>query len=59
MRTADGLSIPASPAAGGVPGGVTYIAFVGAGSQPADMENLTQIQALGAQLTQALLNNNP
>jgi Fungal chitosanase of glycosyl hydrolase group 75 len=59
VRTANGLGIPASPASGGVAGGVTYIAFVGAGAQPADMENLTQIQTLGAQLTQALLKNNP
>ena len=59
VRTANGLGIPASPATGGAAGGVTYIAFVGAGSQPADMENLTQIQTLGAQLTEALLKNNP
>jgi hypothetical protein len=59
VRTANGLDIPASPANGGVSGGVTYIAFVGAGSQPADMENLSQIQSLGAQLTASLLKNNP
>ena len=59
MRTANGLGIPPSPASGGVGGGVTYIAFVGTGSQPADMENIMQIQSLGAQLTESLLQNNP
>jgi hypothetical protein len=58
VRTANGLGINASPASGGVGGGVTYIAFVGTGSQPADMENIAQIQSLGAQLTEALLQNN-
>jgi glycosyl hydrolase group 75 (putative chitosanase) len=59
VRTAVGLGISGSPANGGIGSGVTYIAFVGAGSQPADMENLQQIQSLGAQLTQSLLQNNP
>ncbi len=59
VRTANGLGIPASPATGGVGGGVTYIVFVGTGSTPADMENIPQIQALGAQLTESLLKNNP
>jgi hypothetical protein len=59
VRTANGLGIPSSPATGGIGAGVTYIVFVGAGSQPADMENLSQIQSLGAQLTQSLLQNNP
>jgi hypothetical protein len=59
VRTAKGLGIPASPATGGVGGGVTYIAFVGTGSQPADMENISEIQTLGAQLTESLLDNNP
>jgi hypothetical protein len=59
VRTANGLGIPSSPATGGVGGGVTYIAFVGPGSQPADMENIPEVQRLGAQLTEALLNNNP
>jgi hypothetical protein len=59
VRTANGLGIPSSPATGGVGGGVTYIVFVGPGSQPADMENIPEIQSLGAQLTEALLANNP
>jgi len=59
VRTANGLGIPSSPATGGVGGGVTYIAFVGTGSQPADMENIAEIQSLGARLTESLLKNNP
>jgi hypothetical protein len=59
VRTAVGLGIPSSPANGGVGGGVTYIAFVGTGSQPADMENIQEIHTLGAQLTESLLDNNP
>jgi len=59
VRTANGLGIPASPASGGIGGGVTYIAFVGTGSQPSDMENLTEIQTLGAKLVQRLIANNP
>ncbi len=58
VRTANGLGIPPSPALGGVGGGVTYIVFVGTGSQPADMENIPEIQSLGAQLTESLLGNN-
>jgi hypothetical protein len=58
-RTALGLGINPSPASGGVGGGVTYIVFVGAGSQPMDMENLSEVQTLGAQLVDALLANNP
>jgi hypothetical protein len=58
VRTANGLGIPSSPASGGVGGGVTYIVFAGPGSQPADMENIPEVQMLGAQLTEALLNNN-
>ena len=58
VRTANGLGIPSSPASGGVGSGVTYIAFAGMGSQPADMENISQIQTLGAQLTESLLQNN-
>jgi hypothetical protein len=59
VRTAVGLGIPASPATGGVGDGVTYIAFAGPGSQPADMENISQIQTLGAKLLLNLLANNP
>jgi hypothetical protein len=57
VRTANGLGIPPSPASGGVGSGVTYIVFVGAGSQPQDMENISQIQTLGAELVEALLQN--
>lgn len=59
VRTAVGLGIPQSPATGGVGGGVTYIAFVGTGSQPTDMESIPDIQALGAQLIESLLSKNP
>jgi hypothetical protein len=59
VRTANGLGIPSSPATGGVGGGVTYIVFVGPGTQPQDMENIPEVQALGTKLTEALLNNNP
>jgi len=59
VRTAKGLGIPASPATGGVGSGVTYIAFTGPGSQPKDMEDIAEIQALGAKLLLSLLANNP
>ncbi len=59
VRTAVGLGIPASPASGGVGSGVTYIAFAGAGSQPKDMEDIAEVQALGAKLLLSLLQNNP
>ena len=58
VRAAVGLGIPASPANGGAAGGVTYIAFAGPGSQPKDMENLAEVQALGMKLLTALLANN-
>jgi hypothetical protein len=59
VRTAKGLGIPASPATGGVGDGVTYIAFTGNGSQPKDMEDIVEVQALGAKLLESLLQNNP
>ena len=59
VRAAKGLGIPASPASGGVSAGVTYIAFTGKGSQPKDMEDVAEIQALGSKLLQSLLQNNP
>lgn len=59
VRTAVGLGIPASPASGGVSGGVTYIAFTGKGTQPKDMEDVAEIQALGTKLLESLLANNP
>ena len=58
VRAAVGLGIPASPANGGAEGGVTYIAFAGPGSQPKDMEDLAEVQALGMKLLTALLTNN-
>ncbi len=58
VRTAKGLGIPASPASGGVGSGVTYIAFTGKGTQPKDMEDVAEIQALGMKLLQSLLQNN-
>ena len=54
-----GGSAGPAPSSIGIGGGVTYIAFVGTGSQPADMENIPEIQALGAQLMESLLDNNP
>jgi hypothetical protein len=57
VRTAKGLGIPASPASGGVSGGVTYIAFTGKGTQPKDMEDVAEIQALGTKLLESLLQN--
>jgi len=57
VRTAKGLGIPASPATGGVSGGVTYIAFTGKGTQPKDMEDVAEIQALGTKLLESLLQN--
>ena len=59
VRTARGLGIPASPATGGVGSGVTYIAFTGPGTQPKDMEDIAEVQALGAKLLESLLQNNP
>lgn len=58
VRTAKGLGIPASPASGGVGSGVTYIAFTGKGTQPKDMEDLAEVQALGTKLLLSLLQNN-
>lgn len=58
VRTAKGLGIPASPASGGVGSGVTYIAFTGKGSQPKDMEDVAEIQALGMKLLVSFLQNN-
>ena len=59
VRAAVGLAIPSSPASGGVSGGVTYIAFAGKDAQPADMEDLASVQALGQKLLLALLEYNP
>lgn len=54
-----GLGINPNPANGGVGSGVTYIAFAGAGTRPADIENQTQTSTLGQQLAQQLIQNNP
>jgi hypothetical protein len=56
--TAKNLGIDSSPATGGTPGPVTYIVFVGPGTQPSDIENQNETQSLGAALTQQLLANN-
>jgi hypothetical protein len=58
-RTAANLGINPSPASGGVGGDVTYIVFVGTGTQPVDIENQAEIQQLGAMLTQSLIAKNP
>jgi hypothetical protein len=43
---------------GGVDKGVTYIAFVGANTAPADIENQTETGQLGEQLVAKLLADN-
>jgi glycosyl hydrolase group 75 (putative chitosanase) len=53
------LGINPDPGSGGIGGGVTYIAFTGSGSKPADIENQSQTATLGQQLAQNLLQNNP
>jgi hypothetical protein len=53
---AKNLGINPSPATGGVGGGVTYIVFVGPGTQPSDIENQQETQQLGASLAQELVN---
>ena len=58
-RAAQCLGLPPSPANGGVGGGVTYIFFVGPGTQPKDMEDVNEVRQLGAKLVQSLVANNP
>ena len=53
------LGINPDPGNGGVGSGVTYIAFVGTGTQPTDIENQTETATLGQQLAQKLIQNNP
>ena len=53
------LGINPDPGNGGVGSGVTYIAFVGTGTQPSDIENQTETATLGQQLAQKLIQNNP
>jgi hypothetical protein len=56
--TANNLGINPSPARGGIGSGVTYIVFVGPGTQPHDIENQAETRQLGSQLTAKLLANN-
>jgi hypothetical protein len=56
---ANNLGINPSPAQGGAGSGVTYIVFVGNGTQGADIENNMETQQLGATLAQQLVTNNP
>jgi hypothetical protein len=57
---ADKLGINPDPGNGGTGSGVTYIAFVGTGTVPADIENLSETQTLGEKLAaQLILNNKP
>jgi hypothetical protein len=58
--TADKLGIPPSPLDGGVLGRtVTYIAFTGTGTVPANVEDQAATQTLGDQLVTKLIANNP
>jgi hypothetical protein len=57
--TAAKLGINPDPGNGGVGSGVTYIAFVGTGTRPSDIENQTETATLGQQLAQKLIQNNP
>ena len=57
---AEKLGINPDPGNGGTGSGVTYIAFVGTGTVPADIENLTETQTLGEKLAaQLILSNKP
>jgi len=55
---AKNLGIDPDPATGGSEGPVTYIAFVGQGTAPADIENQTETKTLGEKLALALVANN-
>jgi hypothetical protein len=60
VATAKALGYSGSPGRGGIMGNVvTYIAFTGAGTVPAKVEDRPTIDALGGQLVQQLLMNNP
>ena len=52
------LGINPDPKNGGTGAGVTYITFVGAGTQPNDIENQSETATLGDQLANQLLANN-
>jgi hypothetical protein len=60
VALAKALGYPSSPANGGVEGNtVTYIAFTGTGTVPSKVEDRPTIEALGNQLLQQFLMNNP
>ncbi len=60
VATAKALGYSGSPGRGGIMGNVvTYIAFTGTGTVPAKVEDRPTIDALGNQLVQQLLMNNP
>ncbi|HEY2517671.1 MAG TPA: glycoside hydrolase family 75 protein, partial [Polyangiaceae bacterium] len=58
FRTAANLGINSSPASGGVDGDVTYIVFTSSNARPHDIESQPEIQSLGAQLAQQLVQSN-
>jgi hypothetical protein len=60
VATAKALGYSGSPGRGGIMGNVvTYIAFTGTGTVPSKVEDRPTIDALGNQLVQQLLMNNP
>jgi hypothetical protein len=60
VALANALGYPSSPANGGVDGNaVTYIAFTGNGTVPANVADRATIDALGNQLLKDFLANNP
>jgi hypothetical protein len=59
VALANALGYPSSPANGGADGNtVTYIAFTGAGTVPANVRDRASIEALGNQLLTGFLANN-
>jgi hypothetical protein len=56
--TANKLGIDPDPATGGVDRGVSYIVFVGNGSQPSNIEDQKETRTIGHNLAVALLKNN-
>jgi Fungal chitosanase of glycosyl hydrolase group 75 len=60
VALANALGIPSSPAIGGAVGKVvTYIAFTGNNTVPANLEDQNEIDALGKQLTAKFIADNP
>jgi hypothetical protein len=55
---AEKLGINPDPGNGGTGSGVTYIAFVGNGTVPVDIEDLVETQTLGEKLAAQLILNN-